>query len=361
MAVEPPHGRRHFERASSAEHVEGMKRDFASHYSALGYVEHQPVPISSRVDPSVRFVGSHISVLKRYLLEGSLPAPGYFILQNCIRTQNVKRLWDDDYLPRWGSFFTSLGALAVAERLDDVCIETFRFFECQLDIHANSIRLRVSSQDEDLMRACLIIGRSECLEIDTQQLPYYRHKLGMDGIAARNFSIALRNAWDADYSDVGNVLIIENAQHTLAVEVALGSTTILRQLHNLDHVNDCYPILGLPPGDARIIRKLEDAMIVSTVLIREGLSPGASDNRERILRTYMRSLVYFRARTGLSLTAIGEALSAFEQNQFPGSPSKAAAIIVEYLSSYERDLRQRSPQSSEDKVVARALGVIQSE
>src|SRR5690606_8562235 len=89
------------EREQGPEVVEKLASDFKDYYRSLGYAEKEAVPISSGVDPSVRFIGSHISVFKPELLDGSVPTPGEFIVQDCVRTQNVKKIFDDTYLPRW--------------------------------------------------------------------------------------------------------------------------------------------------------------------------------------------------------------------------------------------------------------------
>ena len=113
---------------TAKEHVESLVVDFKNHYSLLGYKEEAPVQISSGVDPTVRFIGSHISVFKPYLGEGNISAPGIFMRQNCLRTRNADKLLDDDYFPNWGSYFPSIGAITPPERLDEACDETFDFF-----------------------------------------------------------------------------------------------------------------------------------------------------------------------------------------------------------------------------------------
>jgi len=342
-------------REHGREAVESLKDDFKDFYGAHGYKEHEPVPISSGIDPTVRFIGSHISVFKSYLLSDTVPTPGYFMAQDCIRTQNVKRLFDDEYLPRWGSFFTSLGTISPAGRLTDVCGESLDFLEQKLDIKADDIRIRVSAQDEDLLDASKNVFQEKNLEVNTQQEAYYRHKIGIDGVWGRNFNIALRNANREGFSDVGNIILIENNEKKLGVELALGATTILKQIYNIERVNDFYPVSGLPELDPKISRKLEDAIIVSTTLLREGLEPNASDNRGRILRTYMRSILYFKERAGLSMDNIEAVLKKFEQEQFATTDPSAFNKITEYLKEYEQGLVSGGAKTPEDKLILSVL------
>ncbi len=343
------------EREDGREAVESIKYDFKDFYHSRGYIEHEPALISSGTDPTVRFIGSHISVFKPYLLAGTVPNPGYFMSQDCIRTQNVKRLFDDEYNPRWGSFFTSLGTISPASRLEDVCGESRDFFKEKLSVEGDNIRIRVSSKDKDLLEASRKVFTDDRLEVDTQTENYYRHKIGIDGVWGRNFNVALRNANGEGFSDVGNVILIENSGKKLGVELALGATTILKQIYNIEHVNDFYPVIGLQKLDPNIGRKLEDAMIVSVTLLREGLEPNASDNRGRILRTYMRSISYLRERAGLPISEIESVLNQFEQKQFITDNPSASNKIIEYLKVYERTLLSKGAQTPEDKQVLSAL------
>lgn len=344
-----------FVREKAAEYVESVKDDFKNFYTSLGYSEQQPVLISSGIDPTVRFIGSHISVLKPYIIEQTIPTPGCFINQNCIRTQNVNNLFNDDVASRWGSSFASLGAISPEVRLNEVCHEAFRFLEDIQGIKKEDIRIRVSSQDQDLMSACTDHFSPDNIEVDTRQPPYYRHKIGVDDVWGRNFNIALRNASGEGFSDVGNIILIENAEKKLGVEVALGASTILKQVYNLEHVNDCYPVTGLPNTDPKVSRKLEDAIIVSTILEREGLEPSSTGNRERILRTYVRSLSYFRSRANITLEELSKVIYDFETRQFKESETNVSGKIVGYVRRYEEELLAGSPKTPEDKIIKEAL------
>lgn len=344
-----------FVRENAAEYVESIKNDFKNFYASLGYREQQSVPISSGIDPTVRFIGSHISVLKPYIIEQTIPTPGYFINQDCVRTQNVNNLFNDDNASKWGSSFASLGAIAPELRLNEVCHEAFRFLEDIQGIKKEDIRIRVSSQDQDLMSACTDYFSPDNIEVDTHQPPYYRHKIGVDGVRGRNFNIALRNPSGEGFSDVGNIILIENTEKKLGVEVALGASTILKQLYNLEHVNDCYPVIGLSNIAPKIRRKLEDAIIVSTILEREGLEPSATGNRERILRTYIRSLSYFRSRLKLTLDELSKIIYDFETRQFKESETSVFKKIVDYVRQYEEELLSGNQKTPEDKIIKEAL------
>src|SRR3989338_1679773 len=283
-AVHNVYDKEKFSPETAKDHVESLVTDFKDYYSLLGYREEPSVQISSGIDSTVRFIGSHISVFKPYLGENNVPAPGIFMRQNCLRTRNADRLLDDSYFPNWGSYFPSIGAITPPKRLNETCEETFDFFEKKLGISPENFLIRINSKDVDLMDVCKKHYKDANLEVDTRKLDYYRHKLGMEGVWGRNFNIALRDSNRDSFSDIGNIILIESAERQLGVEIALGSTTILKQLHGLDHVQDCTPVAGLNLESEAIKRKFEDSIITSTVLYREGLRPFGKHNRSRILK-----------------------------------------------------------------------------
>ncbi|MFH1392119.1 MAG: hypothetical protein ABIG90_00340 [bacterium] len=355
-------GRIQFSHADARKHVHNITEKFKTFYASQGYTEHQSVAISSGIDPTVRFVGSHISVFKPYIIEGRIPTPGYFMHQDCIRTQNAKRLLDQNYSPKWGSFFPSLGVISRSERLELVCKEVLDFLRDGLQIADNLIRLRVNSNDTDLLEACHNICIARNIEKDTQKPEYYRHKYGINGVWGRSFNIALHDDIDdngtCSFSDIGNVIIIEKQEKMLGVEVALGASTILKQLYGLDHINDCHSVPDFKCCDTSIRHKFEDATIVSVVLFREGLRPNASDNKCRILRSYVRSLSYFRIITKMSIDELAEALLYFESHEFPGSEDKVYSDIIDYLTTYEVELANGKRCTPEDKIIGNALGIM---
>ena len=206
-----------FSPETAKDHVELLVADFKGYYSLLGYKEEPPVQISSGVDPTVRFIGSHVSVFKPYLGENNVPTPGIFMRQNCLRTRNADKLLDDDYFPNWGSYFPSIGAITPPERLDEACDETFNFFDKRLAISPENLLIRISSADTDLIDACKQHYGENNLEIDSRKPEYYRHNIGMEGVRGRNFNIALRNPNAEGFADIGNIILLEDAQKQLRI------------------------------------------------------------------------------------------------------------------------------------------------
>ncbi len=345
-----------FDLEKAKNYIEKISGDFSDYFTGLGYLKYPPVKITSGIDPTVRFVGSHISVLKPFLNKINIPQPGVVMVQDCLRTRNSERLLDDTFLPNWGSYFVSIGGITSYDRLNDVCEEVFRFFENKLGISKEFIKIRVNSSDTDLIDSIPKRYSAEQIEIDSKPLKYYRHKIGMDDVSGRNFNIALKDTKNDDFADVGNIIVLEDSKQKLAVEIALGTSTILKQMYGLSHVSDCNPVLGLEHVDEKYRRKFEDSIIVSTLLFREGLKPSALGNKERIFRTYLRSLSYFRIKNIISLDTLGSIISDYEIKQFGDSSSSAS--IVDYLKKYESEITTKEPDkliTEEDKIIFNLL------
>ncbi len=359
-SVETPeeniYGKERFSPETAKEVVDDLLNSFSEHYALLGYQQVPSVKITSGIDPTVRFIGSHISVFKPYLNSQSIAPPGLFMQQDCLRTRNVDKLFDDSFSPQWGSYFSSMGVLSTPTGLEEGCRDVFSFLERTLHIQPNNILVRAFSEDSDLIAAARVYC-DDRLEMDSRKPEYYRHQIGVPGVIGRNFNIALRDPVGEGFSDIGNVILLEDDQGSLGIEVALGSSVILKQLHALDHVQDCIPVIGLEVIEDQVIRrKFEDSIITSCVLYREGLRPFGQGNRNRILKQYVRSLSYFRGRAGFELDRVQELISSFENVQFQHSEqSLSAETIREYIQAFENELFMKRNLTEDEKKIVDAL------
>lgn len=336
--------------------IDSVIQAFRAHFSKAQYKEIKPVKISSGIDPTVRFIGSHISVFKPYFLEKKLPEDGIFMQQDCIRTHNTKKSIDDTNLIKWGSHFPSIGAMVKYDQLEKIVADSLIFLSNSLSIPTNEIKLLISSQDKDLLEASQAVCEKEItLEIDTKPLAYYRHKLGIEGVRGRNFNLAIKNQSTGLYSDVGNIIVIENEEEKLGVELALGVTTILKELKNLDHIMDSYPFSSKKQEsiDEVASRKLEDSIVVATTLFREGLRPFGSGNRNRILKTYLKSMLYQKLVLGLNRQQLQDKMQDFETKYFEDKDNQnmVSNLITEYLTAYANEIKYKKHLSKDDLLI----------
>ncbi len=345
-----------FNKEKSKEYIERLVLLFKSHFNSLGYTEEPPLLVTSGIDPTVRFIGSHISVLKPYLLEDRIPEEGLYIKQDCLRTRNTNKLFDDEYNPNWGSYFPSIGALNNPDQLEQSCSNAFSFLQKALGVSNKDLLIRIHSSDNDLLDACEKTVATISKEVDTKPLSFYRHKIGVKGVRGRNFNIAIRNAKSGEFADIGNIIMLENDKQGLGVETALGSTMILKQMFGLEHVQDCLPVLGLEKIENEAIkRKFEDSIITSSLLFGEGLRPFGQHNRNRILKEYVRSLSYFRAKSGINIDDLEQMITSFQERApFDTDPS-VPHLLIDIIKALERDLESRQKLTTNELKTKQAL------
>lgn len=349
------YGNLKFPPEKAREHVQQFIYLFKQHFLELGYKEEKPLSISSDFDSSVVFIGSGISVLKPRLFKGRLPSPGYVIAQDCVRTHNVNKLLDDDYDPMWGSYFTNLLLVSPPGRLQSASNETFDFFEKGLDISSENMLIRINSSDKDLIEICTQRYGKNILEVDTKEPNYYTHKIGVEGVNGRSFNLALRRSGSDEFFDIGNFIIHDYKQKRFFTEIGFGVSTILKELYDLDHVQDCNPVVGLNIDNESLRRKFEDSIITCVVLFREGLRPFTRDNKDRILKQYLRAISYFRAKSDMNIANLTNVISDFEKQEFPESSLQITPVMIESLNTIEKDLIRKKKLSHTERMIVDAL------
>lgn len=329
-----------------SEYTEQMIQDFKEYFSSVGYLELPPVKITSGVDETVRFIGSHVSPMKEYFLNDKIPNEGLMMSQPCIRTRNQPKLFDDNFIPAWGSYFKSMGALVKPEQIETLCNQSVEYLLNIANIPAKNLVLRINAVDGDLYSLAkkftsLGIGYDD----STMPEKYYRHKLGIDGVWGRNFNYAIKA--NNQLHDIGNLIILENSGKKLGAELALGTSTILKHFFNLPHVSSANPVVGVEKIQNPLKFKFEDTIITSAVLMSEGLRPSASDNKDRILRSYLRAMIYFKNKFVISTEAVIDMMRNFENSQNIGN--KGSEFIKEYIPYVEQSLplqNQLTPEES---------------
>jgi len=327
---------------------------FGSYFSSLGYKVEPQVRMTARIDPTVRFIGAPISVLKPYFMEKNVHAIGHVMVQNCIRTRNLKTLHDMDSIPKYGSFFTGMCILISYERLAELCRETLQLLYGKLGLEEGEVCINISAKDTDLIKAIKGLLPESLVNIDTKQPGYYIHRYGIEGVGGRNFNLAIKNARSGEFEDIGNIIVIESKDEKLGVELALGDTTIVQQLLGLDHVQDNYN-LELAISDPIVNRKMEDAIMISLALYGEGLRPtNASNTQSRILRSYVKALSLCRQLCGISLQELSALIDKVETGGLPFKTDGHAREIVDWIEDYEQRLDVNSI-NLEDAKIARMI------
>lgn len=340
--------------------LNGVTGAFEEHFVSKGYVLEPRVRITAKLDATVRFIGAPISVLKPYLLNDDIHSVGNVMVQHCVRTRNVKSLFDLSVLPRYGSFFTGMCALVPYSRLVELCQDTLQYLYDSLGLNEGEVRVNVYSKDKDLLAAAKSILPVGLIDLDTKPYEYYRHVYGIEGVTGRNFNFVVHNQLTGKYDDIGNMIVIEEGAKKIGVELALGDTTTTQQLLGLSHVQDNYG-LEITSDHEAVKRRMEDAVLVTLVLYSEGLRPNnASNTQSRTLRSYMKSLSLCRQLLEMSYADLNQYLTALSVEDRLPFPVDRYSIreIVDWVEEYDHALSQKkSSENKEDLLVKKIIGI----
>ncbi len=306
---------------------------FLDKYHTLGAKKCSEAKISGGSDPTVRLIGSHISVMKPFIETDTVPSEGIYMVQPCVRTQNIRGIKDTENVPSWASYFPSLGNMFGKGSADQITHDILSFFRDDLNMSDNDIKININSNDVDLMAACKNNDLEHMMVTDTMPEKYYQHILGMEGIKGRNYNIAIRNASTGDFADIGNVIVVETKDKEIGVEVAMGASNISKQVYGLTHVLDNFPVYCSNNENPAIKRRFEDALLATVVLYQDGLKPNTKKGAGRMLRDYVKALNHFQEVEGKSLSGMGWDIHHTSGLMFKNN-GELATEIVEQMKRY---------------------------
>lgn len=331
--------------------IRNISEFFLSFYNGLGYQKIDSVQVSTGVDPTVRFIGSHISVMKPWLVDKEIPEGGICMVQDCIRIKSINSYVDENFDPMYGSFFTSIGALDRPENLDR-CVKNVLSFFNQLGISNDRIEINVSSKDEDLLQVANSLDIN--VNVDTKPETYYQHQIGVDGVSGRNFNFAIKSP-SGNSLDVGNIIILENSEKKLAVETAIGTSTLLKQILGIGRIQEIYDFPGLEKINEKDRYKLQDLLFITIYLLREGLKPFGGDNRSRLLKSFIKNIIYFILNLKLDNEDLKEIVKSFEKKYF--GEEKETDLLFNLMESFVNKIKvkKESQLSKEDKLIKSKL------
>ncbi len=288
---------------------------FSQHYGERGYTRHQPVGILSRVDPSVRFVGSTISVLKPLLLTGSIPDPGVFLTQQALRTRNLDKLLVAGAVLTSPSSFVHSGVLAPPSHLARAALDAWTFLN-QFTDGDQQVIVRVHVEDPDIAATIHALAPAAVVT-DTGDVEPYRHTFGMAGITGRNLNFCIRSTAGSE-SRFGNLIVIEDTRGTAAIETAIGVNHLVAGLRGWDSPLRATPAAAVLPLDNDADVRLADALMAVVALTDAGLAPSAR-GRGRTFRRYLQALVLLGAQCGHSMSTLESAAHALSTDPDPGA------------------------------------------
>ncbi|MGI4775625.1 MAG: hypothetical protein ACRYE9_01645 [Janthinobacterium lividum] len=305
--------------------------NFLIFFSNKNFIVHKEVNICSGIDRSVRFIGSHTSVLKNYMIDSTLPDQGFAINQDCFKAKNLRFIDKDDQDLKVPSFFPCNGILLkyeYAPRAIDYLLEFFIHF---LGINARSLEVLVNSDDRDLIDTFAKSGYLITLRPDTLIKEKYVHqKFGVENMSGRDCTIALKNS--SSTGSVAAITIIEINKVPRFIEITISPLKIISQLYNYSSVFYCYlPSSYLEYDISQPFIKTIDCLISVTALFKYGLKPSNKDNRTRLFMKYIKYLQQQVNKSNLNISELCFIQNHFEHEYFQYSERVTSKIISSIL------------------------------
>jgi len=289
-----------FNHREISEYSKFVSTSYLSHFMENGYIEQKSVDIVAQdIDPSVLFIGSTISALKHMYLNNKIPACGVVINQLCIRTHNLKKLYTERQ-NKGNTVFELIGGLSEVSKFSEVYNLSLRYFYEKVKIEKESLFVKASSADKDILESIKKDQNSPKIEIDGRKLDYYRWKYGIPGVSGRGIAFSVRNKFDKKKSmTLGNIILMESNQLPSAVQWGFGISSIICGKYGKEKVIEGSLISQVVPYDKGPNSKFADSLTAVIEMYNSGLKP-SNRGVDSYLKAYLRGLAYLMQRDNIN-------------------------------------------------------------
>lgn len=280
---------------SKSEYLDFVEEKFKDCFSEKGYIEEPAVNVTSKIDPTVDFIGSNISPLKKYLETDSYGDVGRYIVQECMKFKSYKYL-QTDVPQKFGCYYRGMGIIAKPE-LERAVIDTFDYLtdEKYLHIPPENLCIKVSSMDEDLIRATECVDGKIIRFVDQSGVEHYRHRYGMDdkNIFGRDFNIALRKKGTEEFLNFAAFVIMEQNERKLAIDMGISNLALSMCEFGTSSTILSSRMADFLDIDSIIKEKFADALVAVATLLKENITNHRSKHLRMKFNQYLRVLNYW--------------------------------------------------------------------
>ncbi len=313
------------------EYLDYLEAGFDRHFSQRGYKREEPVAVSSRVDPTVDFVGSKISPLKHFVLNGNIAEQGHYLIQDCFRTRGMKMLKTLEP-SKFGSCFKTMGTLTIPEDMERVVSDTCSYLTKGIEIRQNDLLIKTNGEDEDLILAINSVAGNVPREENAIDA-HYIHRYGLDeqGIFGRDFNIAVRNQRTNEFVNVGTVVLIEQRGRKIGIDMGIGNLALAMCHFGKDNTVSASRMADVIDIDGIEKQRLADALMALALLQKEGVhdisrnADSTSRNFRWKFKTYENAVVYWMKQFGLSVEQVLEYMQRYISLEFKIDDYKSEA------------------------------------
>lgn len=266
----------------------------------LGMKKSQPEPILTN-DPTLLFTNSTIVCFKDIILESNIPKSGLFVIQDCLRCQNIKSIRNPAMKLEYMSCFKQAGILVDSNSLHKAInfVQDFIFNFC----HVSPDKLRIkSSKTVDFNNHLINSIFSESIVYDSECLDYYSWTYGIQGVSGSGVTFSLKNDKKNSFEDFGNLIALMKNDTVIGYEFGFGIETLLSRFNNNDTPFDSVPIINnwKKTTSYAVSNKVLDTLMVSSTLLSLGILP-IGGARGSILRRNLNDLCYLIITKNLNI------------------------------------------------------------
>ena len=298
---------------NNTEYLDFVELKFIQCFLKKGYFQEQPVAITSQVDPTIDFIGSKISPLKKYLISDNIPEQGICLIQNSMKLKSLHYL--KTLIPqKFGCYYKCMGTLT-KPKLQQVVYDTFDYLTNPdyLNIPLEDIHIKICSSDEDLLNAIQHVDKEIKREIDTVDLKHYRHKYGMDSfnITGRDFNIGIRKKGTEEFFNCATFVLMENQDKPIAIDMGLGNSSLAMCKFGLNSTVESSRMADIIQVDSVEKSKFVDALIAVSILLKENILEHPSKHFRKKFRQYLNALMYWNLLYKFSEEELVDAIIKF--------------------------------------------------
>lgn len=261
-----------------------IKDTFRNVFLSEGYKEQPASPIYPCPDPTTLFTCATISVMKQRLLTDG--PERVFVIQPCLRTQNLKGVFDSSFDPEYLSSFLMLGTLC---SIGDFSVECVMNFFGSFPGLKDKVLVRSSETIHGhLFR---LLEKYYQSEIDTRGPRYYRWGYGSESLSGEGLTFAIQQP-DGGFLDIGNLVVVYKHKVPFAVEFGFGLETFTARLEGKGSpYASSRAYLELALGMMSTEKRLGDCLIITLRLFESGVVPGTG-KASSIMRKALRSACF---------------------------------------------------------------------
>lgn len=318
---------------AARDRLEEWGTGFADWFLAAGARRLTPEPAVPTTDRTILFTNSAVVPFKPFIRGDHTLADGWVMVrQPCIRSQNLRATFLEDFHTEFVLHFEMLGAMAPAADLDAFTAAVAGYFSTELGLPAEQVAFKVARGHRDLSAAWQRAWPGP-VGYDGESADFFSWTFGDEGMTGRGATFCLVQP-DGRWRDLGNLIAFEWQGRTVAYGFGIGLETLAAGLTAGRWVIDSTPegVVCLPETPQQA--KLADLLGLAAEFYRVGIVP-AKRAQGYIMRKALVYLERLAEQLGVSDEELVERLAAIGAVDSPGTD--VAGLFRADLAQHRRD------------------------